>query len=81
VLSALPFVSMCCCLWVIAGACTTYLLPERSTGLLAGVIGAILATVLSQILAMPRGVNVADAINDLIGQGRMPPEMTGALEQ
>jgi hypothetical protein len=50
-------------------------------GLLAGVIGAILATVLSQLLAMARGVNVADAIHDLIGQGRMPPEMTGALEQ
>jgi hypothetical protein len=31
------------------------------------VIGAILATVLSQLLAMVRGVNVADAINDLIG--------------
>ena len=37
-------------------------------GLLAGVIGAILATVLSQLLAMPRGVNVADAINDSIGR-------------
>jgi hypothetical protein len=45
------------------------------------VIGAILATVVSQLLAMARGVNAADAINDLIGQGRMPPEMTGALEQ
>ena len=32
VLSALPFVSMCCCLWVIAGGVlTTYLLQERLT--------------------------------------------------
>jgi hypothetical protein len=70
VLSALPFVSMCCCLWVIAGGVlTTYLLQERMTtpvtagdatiaGLLAGIVGAI-----------------------LVGQGRLPPEMTGALEQ
>jgi ABC-type phosphate transport system permease subunit len=93
VLSALPFVSMCCCLWVIAGGVlTTYLLQERMTspvtagdapiaGLLAGIVGAVLSTVLSQLLAMARGLNFADAINDLIGQGRLPPEMTGALEQ
>jgi ABC-type phosphate transport system permease subunit len=93
VLSALPFVSMCCCLWVIAGGVlTTYLLQERLTtpvtagdatiaGLLAGVIGAILSTVLSQLMAIARGVTVADGINELLGQGRLPPEMTGALEQ
>jgi hypothetical protein len=93
VLSALPFVSMCCCLWVIAGGVlTTYLLQERLTtpvtagdatiaGLLAGIFGAILATVLSQLLAMARGLNFGDAINELIGQGRLPPEWTGALEQ
>jgi hypothetical protein len=92
VLSALPFVSMCCCLWVIAGGVlTTYLLQERSTvpvtagdatvaGLLAGVIGAILSTVVSQLLALVRGVSFASAINDLISQGRLPPEATGVLE-
>jgi hypothetical protein len=76
VLSALPFVSMCCCLWVIAGGVlTTYLLQERmTTPVTAGD-----ATI--QLLAMARGLNFADAINDLIGQGRLPPEMTGALEQ
>ena len=93
VLSALPFVSMCCCLWVIAGGVlTTYLLQERMTspvtagdatvaGLFAAFVGAVLSTVLSQLLALARGLNFADAINDLIGQGRLPPEMTGALEQ
>jgi hypothetical protein len=93
VLSALPFVSMCCCLWVIAGGVlTTYLLQERLrtpvtagdatvAGLLAGIFGAILSTVLSQLLALARGLNFADAINEMIGQGRLPPEMTGALEQ
>jgi hypothetical protein len=93
VLSALPFVSMCCCLWVIAGGVlATYLLQERLTtpvtagdatvvGLLAGIFGAILSTVLSQLLALARGVDVTDAINEMIGQGRLPPELTGALEQ
>jgi len=93
VLSALPFVSMCCCLWVIAGGVlTTYLLQERLrtpvtagdatvAGLLAGLIGAILSTVLSQLLSLVRGVGVADAIDEMLGQGRLPPEMTGALEQ
>lgn len=93
VLSALPFVSMCCCLWVIAGGVlTTYLLQERLTtpvtagdatiaGLFAGIIGAILSTVLSQLLALVRGLNFADAIDEVIGQGRLPPEWTGALEQ
>jgi hypothetical protein len=93
VLSALPFVSMCCCLWVIAGGVlTTYLLQERLTtpvtagdatvaGLIAGIFGAILSTVLSQLLALARGVEFTDAINEMIGQGRLPPEMTGALEQ
>jgi hypothetical protein len=93
VLSALPFVSMCCCLWVIAGGVlTTYLLQERLTtpvtagdatiaGLLAGIIGAILSTVLSQLVAVARGVTVADGINQILGQGRIPPEMTGPLEQ
>jgi hypothetical protein len=93
VLSALPFVSMCCCLWVIAGGVlTTYLLQERSrvpvtagdaavAGLLAGVIGAILSTILSQLLALVRGVTFADAINDVIGRARLPPEATGILEQ
>ena len=50
-------------------------------GLLAGIVGAILATVLSQLLAMARGLNFGDAIDELIGQGRLPPEWTGALEQ
>jgi hypothetical protein len=93
VLSALPFLSMCCCLWVIAGGVlTTYLLQERLTtpvtagdatvaGLLAGIFGAILSTVLGQLVGMVRGVSVSQAIDDLLSQGRLPPDMTGALEQ
>ena len=93
VLSALPFVGACCCLWVIAGGViTTYLLQERSTvpvtagdatvaGLLAGIVGALVASILSQLLAAVRGVSLSSAIDDMLGQGNLPPEMTGALEQ
>jgi ABC-type phosphate transport system permease subunit len=92
VLSALPFVNTCCCLWVIAGGVlTTYLLQERLTtpvtagdaaiaGLLAGIVGAILSTVLSQFLALARGVGIADAIDEFLAMGRLPPEATGVLE-
>ena len=93
VLSALPFVGTCCCLWVIAGGVlTTYLLQERSpvpvtagdasvAGLLAGVVGAIVSTVLAQLISLMRGVTATDAINDLLGRGELPPEMIGALER
>src|SRR5262245_13990345 len=93
VLSALPFVSTCCCLWVIVGGVlTTYLLQERSrtavdtadavvAGLLAGLIGAILSTVFGQLIALMRGMSMADSINSMLGRGDLPPELSGALEK
>jgi hypothetical protein len=93
VLSALPFVGTCCCLWVIAGGVlTTYLLQERSTspvtagdaslaGLLAGVFGALISTLLAQMIALAQGTTATDAINELLGRGELPPQMTGALER
>ena len=66
VLSALPFVGTCCCLWVIAGGVlTTYLLQERSSlpvtageasvaGLLAGVIGAFVSTAVAMLVSAAR---------------------------
>jgi hypothetical protein len=93
VLSALPFVSACCCLWIIVGGVlTTYLLQERSTtavdtgdavvaGLLAGLIGAVIATAVSQLIALARGMSFADGIDMLMGRGDLPPEISGALER
>jgi hypothetical protein len=94
VLSALPFVNTCCCLWVIAGGVlTTYLLQERLpvavtaggaavAGLLAGVVGAVVTTVLGASISLMRGVSTSDAINELLERGsELPPEMVRALEQ
>jgi len=93
VLSALPFVGACCCLWVIAGGVlTTYLLQERITGpvsageasiagLLAGVVGAFVSTMVAQLVAFARGATMSDAVNSLLSRGELPPEMTSALER
>ena len=93
VLSALPFVGACCCLWVIVGGVlTTYLLQERITtpvsagdatvaGLLAGVFGAFISTLVGQLVTLFRGGTMSDAVNSLLARGELPPEMTGALER
>ena len=93
VLSALPFVGACCCLWVIAGGVlTTYLLQERINtpvgageasiaGLLAGVVGAFVSTMVAQLVAFARGTTMVDAVNSLLSRGELPPEMAGALER
>ena len=95
VLSALPFVSnlnACCCLWVIAGGVlTSYLLQERMpvaitagdgalSGVLAGLIGALIAGVLNIAFSLMMGLSGADAL-DQIPQGNMPPEFDRVLEQ
>lgn len=64
VLSSLPVVSLCCCLWVIAGGVlTAYLQQQNRTepleageaalgGLLAGFIGALIAVGVTAIFAL-----------------------------
>ena len=93
VLSALPFVGTCCCLWVIAGGVlTTYLLQERSAlpvtagdasvaGLLAGVIGAFVSTAVGMIISLARGIGSSEAISDMLSRGELPPELVAALER
>ena len=94
VLSALPFVGTCCCLWVIGGGVlTTYLLQERMTtpvtagdasvaGLLAGVFGALISTVVGQLVSLMRGGGINQAIDEMLGRGaQLPPEVVGALER
>ena len=94
VLSALPYVGACCCLWVIAGGVmTTYLLQERITtpvsagdasiaGLLAGVIGAVISTLLSHVIALATGATMTEAVDTFLSRGgNLPPEMVAALEK
>ncbi len=95
VLSALPFVSAlnaCCCVWVIAGGVlTSYLLQERSLlpitagdgavgGLIAGAIGAVLASVLSLLVGFAQGAAGPEVLDQLM-QGDLPPEVAGMIEQ
>jgi hypothetical protein len=90
VLSALPFVSAlnaCCCLWVIAGGVLmSYLLQERSVapitagdgavgGLIAGGIGAVLASVLGVLFALMQGITGPDSLDQLTQAGDLPPEL------
>ena len=94
VLSALPFVSVlngCCCLWVIVGGLlTTYLLQDRSplpvtagdaaiAGLLAGVIGALVAALVGGALMLVMGGG-AESLEQ-IPRGDLPPEFGRILDR
>jgi hypothetical protein len=96
VLSALPFVSMvntCCCLWVIAGGVlTSYLLQERLLtpitagdgaigGLLAGLIGSVVAAVIGLAFMAFQGNAASQALEQVLSQGQMPPEAARIVEQ
>jgi hypothetical protein len=67
VLCALPLVSCCCCLWMLGGGALTVYLRQQNQpgivpasegaimGLMAGVIGALITTVLSIPMTMMMG--------------------------
>jgi len=96
VLSALPLVSAgncCCCLWVVGGGVlAAYLLQQgRPTaidvgdgalvGLLAGIFGAIVSSVLAVPIALTVGPFQAQIIERLVQNlPNVPPEMEGALD-
>ena len=96
VLSALPFINLfnaCCCLWVVSGGViAAYLLQERQAnpiqvgdgalvGLLAGIIGAFIAFVLS----IPIGLLMEPVQRAMVQRmlemgGTMPPAFRQFLE-
>jgi hypothetical protein len=96
VLSALPLVSAgncCCCLWVVGGGVlAAYLLQQgRPTaidvgdgalvGLLAGLVGAVVTTVLSVPITLAFGPFQAQIAERLIQNlPNVPPEMDTALD-
>jgi len=96
VLSALPLVSAgncCCCLWVVGGGVlAAYLLQQgRPTaidagdgalvGLLAGMVGAVVASVLSVQIALVFGPFQARIAERLVQNlPTVSPEMDGALD-
>jgi hypothetical protein len=96
VLSALPIVSVgnCCCLWVVGGGLVAaYVLQQNEpgpitsgdgalVGLLAGIVGAVVMTVLS----IPIGLLVDPMERRLVERAlsmteNMPPEFRDALER
>jgi len=97
VLSALPVISAgncLCCLWVVAGGVlAAYLLQQNQptpieagdgalVGLLAGLIGAVVATVLAIPIQMLMGPFTADMFRQISESAAdAPPEVRDFLEQ
>jgi hypothetical protein len=97
VLSALPLVNLgnaCCCAWVIlGGGLAAYLMQQNQpgpvsagdgalVGLGAGVIGAVLASVLSIPVSMAMGPLQADVVQRILERSSdFPPEVRSMLEQ
>jgi hypothetical protein len=98
VLSALPVISMgncLCCLWVVLGGMlATWLLQQNQptavepvdgflTGVLAGVAGAVIGTLVALPIQMLMGPMGNEALRRVLDQngGDMPPEVRSALEQ
>jgi len=95
VLSALPIINIgnCCCLWVIGGGVlATYLMQQNHpyavtaadgalVGLLAGLIGAVVNTLLSIPIQMAMGPMVQRFIQDLIvNNPDIPSESKSMIE-
>ena len=97
VLSALPVISVgncLCCLWVVAGGVlASYLLQQNQqvpidagdgaiVGLMAGLAGAVIATLLYIPIQMVMGPLTADMFKRIAASARdMPPELRGLIEQ
>jgi len=96
VLSALPFISAgncCCCLWVVGGGLLAAFLLQQGrptaidvgdgalVGLLAGIFGAIVSSVLSIPIALTFGPLQAQIFERVMQNvPNVPPEMEGALD-
>src|SRR4051812_45391406 len=97
VLSALPFVSagnVCCCLWVICGGLVgAYILQQNQSapispgdgalvGLLAGLAGAVIQTIVSIPITMLIGPMERQMLQRFVDMaGSMPPEVREMLER
>lgn len=97
VLSALPVVNIancCCCLWVVlGGALAAWLLQQNDpepisttdaavTGLLAGLVGAVIGSVIAIPLNMITGPMMQGWLDQIIrSTPELPPEFVDAFEQ
>ena len=86
VLSSLPVISACCCLWAVCGGLLTAYLQQQNTpepietadavlgGLLAGVIGAILASAAFLVMASLGGTSFEEIMREAFAQNSELPE-------
>jgi hypothetical protein len=97
VLSALPIIAagnLCCCLWVVSGgAIAAYVLQQNMStpitpgdgamvGLLAGLVGALVQTVLSIPIDLVVGPMQRELVTRILDMaGTMPPEMRDMIER
>lgn len=91
VLSSLPVVSaanICCCLWVVCGGLLTVYLQQQSKpepvetadavlgGLFAGLIGAVITTLVAMVMFQMTGVLWQEEVRTAIENNpQIPPEM------
>jgi hypothetical protein len=96
VLSALPLISAgnaCCCLWVVSGGVVAaYLFQQNSpapispsdgalVGLLAGLTGAVVRTVLDIPVHFIAGPMEQAMLQRVLDMGTMPPEVRDVVER
>jgi len=94
VMSALPFINCCCCLWVIAGGMLAVYLRQQNSpveipaaegallGLMAGAIGGVIAVLLSIPIDMVMGPLMQDWMTRLMaGNNEIQPELREAMER
>lgn len=97
VLSALPVVNLgncCCCLWVVCGgAIAAWLLQQNDpapvstadaavAGLLAGLVGAVISTIVSIPLNLVTGPMLQGWLEQIVRSAQdLPPEFRDAFEQ
>lgn len=94
VLSALPIVAagnFCCCLWVLSGgALAAYLLQQNQpstltpgdgavVGLMAGVVGAVVKTIIAIPFALLVGPMQVQALQRVLDNPDVPPELRNVL--
>jgi len=85
-LSSIPFVNMCCCLWVICGGLLTVYLQQQNTdapletseavlgGLLAGLIGAVITCLVFAGIMAVMGPVYLDRLRTALENPDVPPE-------
>ena len=93
VLSALPFVNLCCCLWMITGGVIAVYLMQQNhpyaitaadgalVGLMAGLIGAVISTVLSIPINMAMGPMMQRMLQGWVANNpEIPAETKGMID-